>query len=375
MELKKYKAGCYVNQGSHKSFSPQQINHSWIWSDAKINILLEKANKCLGELNAFSRFIPDIDLYIGMHIFKEAQSSSKIEGTKTEIDEVLMDKSFIAPEKREDWQEVQNYVKAMNHGIEKLGRMPLSSRLLREMHSILLDSVRGKHKSPGEYRKSQNWIGGSSIDEAIYVPPCHSEIGNLMNDMEKFIHNDKALVPHLIKIAIIHYQFETIHPFLDGNGRIGRLLITFYLVGVGLLDKPTLYISDYFERNRQAYYDSLSRVRQDNNISQWIEFFLEAMVKTSEKGVETFGKIQELKNKYEKEIVKFGRRSENAHKLLNRLYSNPVITIQETSEFLSLSVKASSDLIKTMVENNLLIELTGYKRNRIFVLHEYLMCF
>ena len=246
MNLKEFKSGKYIRQYEYKSFSPSKINHSWVWDDAKINVLLENATRSLGELNAFSTIVPDVDLFIQMHIMKEAQTSSRIEGTMTEIDEAVMDKDDISPEKRDDWQEVHNYVEAMNHGVKRLKEMPISSRLLREMHAILLDGARGENKSPGQFRRSQNWLGGSSLSDAVYIPPAHTEIEDLMSDFEKFLHNDEISVPHLVKVAVAHYQFETIHPFLDGNGRIGRLLITFYLVSSGLLAKPCLYLSDFF---------------------------------------------------------------------------------------------------------------------------------
>ncbi len=375
MNLKDFKSNVYSRQNEYKSFQPEKINHSWVWEDAKINVLLEQATRCLGELNAFSLIVPDIDMFIQMHIFKEAQSSSKIEGTKTEIDEAIMEKEDISPEKRDDWQEVQNYVKAMNYGIKRLGDIPLSSRLLREMHAILLGSTRGEHKSPGEYRKSQNWIGGSSPSDAVYVPPVHTEIENYMSDLEKFLHNQEIDVPHLIKAAITHYQFETIHPFLDGNGRIGRLLITFYLVSNGLLRKPSLYLSDFFEKNRTSYYDSLSRVRQSNDMIHWVKFFLSAVIKTAEQGQKTFQEILELKNKYDNGIFEFGKRAENARALIYHLYSRPVITIAETIKILGVSHRAARELIGELEKKGILRETTGFKRNKMYSFHEYLSLF
>lgn len=376
MNLRDFKAGKYLQQYQYKSFSPTRINHTWVWDDAKINVLLENATRSLGELNGFSAIVPDIDLFIRMHIIKEAQTSSRIEGTMTEMDEAVMEKENIAPEKRDDWQEVQNYVNAMNHGVEKLKELPISSRLLREMHSILLDGARGEHKSPGEFRTSQNWLGGSGLSDAAYIPPIHTEISDLMNDFEKFLHSEEINVPHLIKAAFAHYQFETIHPFLDGNGRIGRLLITFYFVSNGLLTKPSLYLSDFFEKNRASYYDALSRVRESDDIIHWIKFFLTAVVTTANKGKETFRQILELKNRLDNLVTEqFGRRANNARKLIDRLYSRPSITINEACKFLDLSNKAAGELIKMMETHKILIECSGYKRNRFYIFSDYMSLF
>lgn len=282
MDIKNFKAGSYQKGYEYQYFQPEKINHSFFWTDETINELLESASFKLGELNSFSRFVPDIDMFIIMHIFKEAVVSSRIEGTKTNIKEALIEEKEIVPEKRDDWKEVNNYVKAMNTAIEELKTIPLSNRLIRNTHNILLANGRGEHKNPGEFRQSQNWIGGASLKDAIFIPPAHTELPELLSDLELFFHNNEIKIPHLVRIAIAHYQFETIHPFLDGNGRIGRLLITLYLVSSGILDKPLLYLSDFFERNKTLYYDNLSRVRTKNDIGQWIKFFLTGVIQTAE---------------------------------------------------------------------------------------------
>ena len=256
-KIESFIAGHWQNRYQYKSFEPTHINTSWVWEEPKINTMLERATKALGELNAFSLIVPDIDLFIQMHITKEAQTSSKIEGTQTQLDEALMPEEQIQPEKRDDWREVQNYIKAMNQAVNSLKELPLSNRLLKETHHTLISGARGKHKLPGEFRSSQNWIGGSGLMDAAFIPPHHEGVPELMSDLEQFWHNDEIFVPHLIRIAISHYQFETIHPFLDGNGRVGRLLIPLYLISHGVLEKPSFYISDFFERNRASYYDAL----------------------------------------------------------------------------------------------------------------------
>ena len=375
MKFEDFTSGVYRNQYQYKSFLPAEINHEWTWDDPRINVLLEEATKALGELNAFSIIVPDVDLFIHMHIIKEANTSSRIEGTKTEIDDVVKGVDAIEPEKRDDWQEVQNYVRAMNEAIQQLETLPLSLRLIRRTHEILMTGVRGKHKAPGEFRSSQNWIGGSSLADAAYIPPHVSDLPALLDDFERFLHNDSILVPHLVKCALAHYQFETIHPFLDGNGRIGRLLITLYLVSNNLLLKPTLYLSDFFEKHRDQYYDSLSRVRISNDIGQWVRFFLQAVIDTSEKGKKTFENILNLRMNTESKLVKFGRRAENARKLLMHLYKSPTITINEVQDLLNLSYAPANNLVKSLMEVKILKEATGSPRNRIFVFSDYINAF
>lgn len=274
MKVENFKSGTWQSQYQYKSFEPALVNVEWRWENPQINTMLERANKMLGELNAFSLIVPDIDLFIQMHITKEAQTSSRIEGTQTAFDEAVMPVEHIAAEKRDDWREVRNYVNAMNEAVEELKNLPLSNRLLKQTHATLMSGVRGKMKQPGEFRLSQNWIGGSSLVDAAFIPPHQNRVPDLMSDLEKFWHNDNINVPHLIRIAISHYQFETIHPFLDGNGRIGRLMIPLYLISHGLLEKPSLYMSDFFERNRASYYDALMKVRIGNDLTHWLLFFL-----------------------------------------------------------------------------------------------------
>lgn len=376
MNLKDFKAGVFKKQFQFKSFTPTLINHSWVWDDPKINTLLEQATKALGELNAFSLIVPDVDLFIRMHIIKEANTSSRIEGTATTMDEaVLPRKEEIAPEKRLDWEEVQNYVKAMNGAIEELERLPLSNRLLLKTHAVLMQGVRGQHKTPGEWRRSQNWIGGASLADAVFIPPGHEEVPELMSDLEKFWHNEDIEVPHLIRIAISHYQFETIHPFQDGNGRIGRLLITLYFVSHKLLAKPSLYLSDYFEKNKPAYYDALTQVRASNDLAHWIKVFLVAVITTAEKGKDTFRKILALRTEVDQEALAMGRRAKNAHRLLNVLYRRPRLNTIAVQKELKISQVAADRLIKTFVDAKILQEITGFKRNRLFQFKRYFELF
>jgi Fic family protein len=375
MNIEEFKAGTHRQRYQYNSFTPSLINHVWTWKDPRINTLLEQASRSLSELNAFSLIVPDIDLYIQMHIAKEATTSSRIEGTRTQMDEAVMDRAQIDPEKRNDWQEVQNYIQAMNEALDELSRLPLSNRLLKKTHAVLLQGVRGERKMPGEFRRSQNWIGGTSLKDAVYIPPGHDEVPELMADLEKFWHNDQIEVPHLIRIAISHYQFETIHPFLDGNGRIGRLLITLYLVSQGILEKPSLYLSDFFERNRGDYYDALTTVRVSNNLVHWINLFLTAIIQTSEKGQQTFRNILTLRNQINSEIVSLGRKAENARKLIIHLYQKPVLSGSAISKFLAITPRAANSLINDLEQMDILKEITGFKRNRVYAFEEYLKLF
>ncbi len=376
MDLKEYKSGTYQQQHQYKSFTPSLINQTWIWGNPKINTLLEEANHNIGSLNAFSKQVPDVSYFIRMHVIKEATTSSRIEGTKTNIEEALLKANEIEPEKRNDWQEVQNYISAMNYAVKRLQKVPVSTRLLKETHKILLSKGRGARKSPGEYRKSQNWIGGSTIKDALFVPPSHEEINPLMSDLEKFLHNEAIDVPNLIRIAIGHYQFETIHPFLDGNGRIGRLLITLYLVSKGVLDKPTLYLSDYFEKHRDVYYDKLMIARTQNDLANWILFFLVAVSETCKKGITTFEKIQKLRDDVEgKRIVRLGKKLPKARILMVSLYRNPRVNSADVCKLLNVTPKSANELIQDMINLGVLAEITGSRRNRVFSFVEYVKLF
>jgi Fic family protein len=375
MKMENFRSGVFRQQYQYKSFSPTPVNQVWTWEEPKVNTLLEKATQALSGLNAFSLIVPNVDLFIRMHIIKEANTSSRIEGTQTEMDDAVMDADQISPEKRDDWLEVQNYVQAMNHALASLEHLPLSNRLLKETHAILLQGVRGERKTPGEFRTSQNWIGGTSLQDAVFIPPHQNEVDDLMADLEKFWHNEEIDVPHLIRIAISHYQFETIHPFLDGNGRIGRLLITLYLISHGMLNKPSLYLSDYFEKNKGAYYDALTTVRASNNLLQWIKFFLVAVIATAEKGQMTFRNILTLKNEVDGQIVSLGRRAESARNLLLHLYQKPVVNAASVSRILDLTPRAANALITDMEDLGILKETTGFKRNRMFMFEKYLHLF
>ncbi|MDR2359226.1 MAG: Fic family protein [Prevotellaceae bacterium] len=372
--MKNFNAGVYISQGSYKSFQPTLLNRKWVIDDMPVIALLSKADRNLGRLDMYSEYV-DIDLFIQMHIAKEATQSSKIEGTQTNMEEAFLSKADVKAEKRDDWVEVQNYISAINETVNRLHALPFSTRLIKMAHRILLRSVRGQHKQPGDFRKSQNWIGGASLSDAVFIPPVHTEIANLMSDIEYFANAQDDNIPDLIKIALIHYQFETIHPFSDGNGRTGRLLITLYLVYKGILKRPILYLSDFFERHRMLYYDNLTRVRTHNDMVQWLKFFLTGIVETSQKGIETLDAIMQLKNSLEKQIDQMGKRSANARILTDYLYKKPVISATDAIRLINKTPQTAYNLIARLESEAILKEVTGAQRNKIYSFIPYIKIF
>lgn len=378
-DIKDFNAGKWVERYKYKSFTPELICIQWIITNPSLMNKLGEADRSLGRLDAFSELIPDIDFFIKMHITKEATVSSKIEGTQTSFEEALIQEEDINPEKRDDWREVNNYIRALNEAINELNNLPISNRLIKQTHKTLLQRVRGKEKMPGEFRTSQNWIGGS-LKNAVFVPPTHEEILTLMDDLEKFINTEltelNIEVPHLIKIALIHYQFETIHPFLDGNGRIGRLLITLYLIDKKLLRHPTLYLSDFFEQNRREYYENLTLVREKNEIVNWLGFFLDGVIETAKKSINTFQNIIKLRENIElSRLITLGKKQVDGRKLIMELYKQPILDGVEISKLLGVHPATANRLIKDFQNLNILEEITGYKRNRIYAFREYIKLF
>jgi len=373
--MKTFNSGKYINQGTYKSFQPEHINRTWQLDDMELMHLLGQADRQLGRLDMYSDYIPNIDLFISMHILKEATQSSKIEGTKTNIEEALLQKEDISDEKRDDWEEVQNYIAALNQAIEKLDALPFSSRLIKQTHKTLLTGVRGAHKSLGNFRTSQNWIGGATLKDATFIPPIHDTVGEYMSDLEKLVHDELNYLPYLLKIALVHYQFETIHPFLDGNGRVGRLMITLYLVDQGLLKKPVLYLSDYFEKNRILYYDNLMRVREKNDLTQWFKFFLVGVIETAKSGINTFDQVLKLQKETEIKLQTLGPRFHNAQKLMEYVYQRPIIDVQKAKEITELSLPSVYKLLSKLEELKVLTETKGSKRGKQYVFKEYVNLF
>ena len=377
MQIEEFNAGSFINQRGVRVFLPTRINTSWNWTNPEINVLLEQASSELGGLNSFSDLVPNIDVYIQMHIRTEANKSSKIEGTKTSIEDDFMSVEDISPEKRDDYEEVHNYINAMNFGIHriKIDDFPLSTRLIREIHEVLMRGVRGEHKTPGEFRIQQNWIGGSMPSNAVFVPPSVTDMDELLSDMERFIHNDEFQIPHLIKIALIHYQFETIHPFQDGNGRIGRLIIPLYILDKKMLDKPCFYISDYFERNRTTYYHTLQNVRENDDLTGWVTFFLKAVAFTAKSAKEKFRDAIRLVSEYEERVLTFSGRPDNNRSILKAFFNEPILSGKQLQDRTSLSQPTIDKAIRGLIDEGMINEVTGYSRNRIYVLAKYLSVF
>jgi Fic family protein len=373
--MNNFKAGIYKQQLEYKSFLPSQINRQFEITDKEILLLLEQASSYLGRLEAYSQLVPDIDLFIKMHIYKEATLSSKIEGTQTTMDEAVIPEELVIPENKDDWSEIQNYTKAINFAKEQLEHLPVSARLITNIHAILLQGVRGEHKNPGEIRRSQNWIGGSSLKDAFFIPPHFEDLPDLLSDLEAFWHNKNIQIPILVKIAIFHYQFETLHPFCDGNGRIGRLLIPLMLISENILSLPSLYISSFFEKHKGSYYDSLTVVRASNNIDQWIKFFLSGVIDTAKNGTTTLKNVVEFKKNLDHKIISLGGRAKLAEELIKVMFGTPIINTHFANESLNVSYGKTSRLIKEMISLGILKEKKGLGRIQYFELDGYLNLF
>ncbi len=336
--------------------------------------MLSQADRALGRLDGSIHTLPNPDLFVYLYVRKEAVLSSQIEGTQSSLQDVLeAEAKILAPDRPRDVGEVVNYVRAMNHGLNRLKELPVSIRLIREIHAELLKGVRGAHLTPGELRSSQNWIGPGdcTLSEATYVPPPHHEVAQHLADLEKFLHADTDL-PLLIKIGLAHAQFETIHPFLDGNGRVGRLLITFLLCEQEVLLKPVLYLSYFFKRNRQQYYDELQSVRDAGTWERWLGFFLRGVVDVSGQATETVRRILVLREKHRHAITaNFGRAAGNGQRVLEHLYEHPIVSVNDVQNVIGTTWPAANDLVARMVACGILSEITGQARNRRFIYQSY----
>ena len=359
-------------EAAYKSFTPTPLPpNPPIELDGETVELLVKANKQLALLEGIATRIPNVNLFVLMYVRKEALMSSQIEGTQATLEDVL--DPLVDENTNRDVAEVINYIKATNFAIAGLRELPLCNRLIRESHAILMEDSRGQEKNPGEFRRSQNWIGGqgSTLKNARFIPPAPEDMVQAISDLEKYINEDNSL-DVLICGALIHYQFETIHPFLDGNGRIGRLLITLYLIAKGVLTTPALYISYFLKKNRIEYYDRLSEVRRNGNYEQWVKFFLQAVYESAEDATIAIDKLTALHDKNIALIMRMGRASKTAVRLFSYLEANPIIEIQKTSAALGTTFKTISDSVRRLCEIGIMQQSSGNQRNRTFAYTAYL---
>ena len=368
------RSGDYISnlsgEAMYKSFRPAPLPPV-IDMDNEMVSLLTSATKALATLDTLSSCIPNMNLFVSMYVRKEALLSSQIEGTQATLEDVL--DPLIEKNANQNVADVVNYIKATEFALERMNTLPLCNRLIKETHEVLMSGVRGQEKNPGEFRTSQNWIGaaGSSLKNARYIPPNPEDMINAMSDLEKYINSDDSL-DLLIQAALLHYQFETIHPFLDGNGRVGRLLITLFLMEKKVLNSPALYISYYLKKNRIEYYDRMSEVRNKDNYEQWIKFFLNAIKESADESVETIKKLSELHDANIKKIDAMGRAAKNARAVFDYLEQNPIIDIGKTAEELNLAFSTVSLAVNRLVDAGILIQTNNANRNRVFAYEDYL---
>jgi len=369
--------GKYVKQkGNYNAFIPEKFPPKGLtYNQPRIIKLLADANLLLGKLDGLTKLIPDINFFIFMYINKEAAFSSQVEGTKANLTEALQAEVQRTPDLPDDVDDILHYIKAMNTGLDRLNSLPLSLRLIKEVHETLLTGARSSASpQPGEFRSSQNWVMGTNLNDARFVPPPPQYVLAAMGELEKFFYSHNN-IPTLIKAALMHSQFETIHPFLDGNGRTGRLLISFYLCHQNVLERPVLYFSEYLKRHRNKYFLLLDEYRK-GNVSQWLEFFLEGVILICEKSIETSNRVIDLREKDLQKISKLGRASKNAMVLLKHLYKLPIVDVKKVEEATGISREAANRLVKRFFKQGILVQKDpDVKYGRLFVYKDYLSLF
>ncbi len=375
------RAGRYIRQPTgYSAFIPAPLPpEPPVRLEGELQRLLSQADRALGRLDGSVQTLPNPDLFVFMYVRKEAVLSSQIEGTQSSLQDLLaVEADLYGPDSRpRDVDEIVNYVKALNHGLNRLDALPVSVRLIREIHERLLQSVRGAGLTPGDLRKSQNWIGpgGCTLAEATFVPPPPHEVPIALGQLEQFLHQRDDL-PELLKIGLAHVQFETIHPFLDGNGRVGRLLVTFLLTESGILHKPVLYLSHYFKRHRAAYYDHLQAVRDHGDWEGWMRFFLTGVAEVSAEATETARRILVLREEHRAAITEhLGRMAANGHKVLESLYRRPIVDVSDVQALIGTTYPSANNLVARMTALGILREVTGHSRNRRFRYDAYVQLF
>ncbi|MEM8582906.1 MAG: Fic family protein [Bacteroidota bacterium] len=373
--LSSYQSGRFEKRNNYRVFIPNQINTDWLIDDPKVLALSSEAHHAIGRLDAYGSLIDDIDQFIRLIVVKEATESSRIEGTYTEVEEVYLPDGELTEHQQLDREEVSNYIEALFLAQAEMERLPISTRLLRIIHKRLMKGVRGKNKTPGEFRRSQVWIGGRTPDTAVIVPPPWEEIERLLGDLEYFIHSQEILLPPLIRIAITHYQFEAIHPFLDGNGRTGRLLIVMQLLDAGLLSQPTLYLSDFIDKHRSLYYDNLAGVSHNNDLRAWLIFFLDGVKVSAQKSAQALETALRLKRRLIQQLSEEYNKPQVALNLLNYLFTRPVVSRDDLINDLVIPPTSANRLLNRFEALGILKEITGLQRNRIFAFRLYLNIF
>lgn len=369
------RSGTYVNQpGGYKAFIPKPLPPKPpVALEGALQNLLSKADMSLARLDGIGHVLPNVNLLIAMYVRKEALLSSQIEGTQASLEDLFEFESGEKPKNINDVAEVVNYIKALNYGIERLDSFPMSLRLIKEIHSVLMKGARGGEKTPGEFKKSQNWIGpaGAPLNEATFVPPPPRQAEQAMGELEKYVHKKEKL-PVLVDCALIHYQFETIHPFLDGNGRLGRLLITYYLYWKGAMTKPLLYLSYFFKKRRQEYYDRLGLVRENGDYEQWVSFFLKGVIEISDSAIDTSKRILELQTNHRNLLWQKKISSTLAVGILEKLFYVPYVSVNDVARDFSISFQAASTLVAQFEKAGILKEITGRKRDKRYIYADYL---
>ncbi len=375
-----HRAGKFIKIGSgvsqYSCFIPENLppTNPPIKYDDEIIYLISEANRYIGRLDEVTDTLISPNYFVYMYARKEATLSSQIEGTQATFADLIKAEAGMTDEVPNDVREIENYIKAINYGFERIETLPLSLRLIREIHAVLIEGVRGENKTPGEFRRTQNWIGGYSISTATYIPPSIDYLGGLLDNFEKFMHETDYISP-LVKIALLHSQFEMIHPFLDGNGRVGRLLIAFYLASKDILHKPTLYLSKYFKKHRQVYYDCLYNIHSKGDYETWIKFFLSGVIETSKEATDMAREIVALREADLRKINILGRVSENALAIYEGLFDKPTVSIEEVASKLKISNSTAGRLLDKLVDTGLLASLDNRKRKKAFVYRNYIDIF
>lgn len=372
MKLEGYKAGMFMRMNEYSAFILSKINYDWSWEDSKLSKLSADVSGQIGEINGYSKLLPNIDDYVNMLIAIEANKTSKIEGTDIKLEETLLELSDIEPEKNESWERVQKYIEATNYAVKQVADgEKIGTKLLREIHGVLLKGEKGEQRNLGKLRTMQTWVGGDTPANAIYVPPPHTEIVECLSDFEQFVENENTDTPDVVKVAMLHYQFESIHPFASGNGRIGRMIVPLYLQSKGMLDKSCLFVSEYLEKNKALYFGKLANVRTNSDIIGWIIFFLEVMLETAKLTNERLKKLSELKEEMDDVVMNMPVKPDNAKKVVDMLYKEPIVDIARLGNLSGVKEGTMRTIINSLLDKGIVSKTRGVNKNKIIVFKKF----